>query len=68
MFDTVEVNATFHAVPPESTVRGWFEKVPTGFTFALKVPRAVTHDVALRLPEGALDVAIADILPAETRG
>ncbi len=66
MFDTVEVNATFHAVPPESTVRGWFEKVPTGFTFALKVPRAVTHDVALRLPdcEAVLDqfLAVARLL------
>jgi uncharacterized protein YecE (DUF72 family) len=43
-FDTVEVDATFYAVPPEKTVRGWAARVPERFTFALKMPREITHE------------------------
>ncbi len=41
-FDTVEVDATFHATPPEQVIRGWAEKVPAGFIFALKLPQELT--------------------------
>ena len=51
MFDTVEVNATFHAVPSDATVRGWYARTPPDFRFALKFPRAITHDLRLALPE-----------------
>jgi uncharacterized protein YecE (DUF72 family) len=47
-FDTVEVDATFYSVPSASTVRGWAERVPPGFTFALKMPQEVTHVHRLR--------------------
>jgi uncharacterized protein YecE (DUF72 family) len=50
VFDTVEVNATFHALPPESTVRGWHERTPDHFSFALKVPQEITHDARLARP------------------
>ncbi|HEY3059381.1 MAG TPA: DUF72 domain-containing protein [Chloroflexota bacterium] len=50
VFDTVEVNATFHALPTESTVRGWYERTGPGFCFALKFPRQITHDMRLELP------------------
>ncbi len=50
VFDTVEVNATFHALPTDSTVRGWYERTGPDFSFALKCPRQVTHDVRLELP------------------
>lgn len=43
-FRTVEVDATFYAIPPEKTVRGWAERVPEGFLFSLKVPREITHE------------------------
>ncbi len=47
-FETVEVDSTFYAVPPEKTVRGWAGRVPERFTFALKMPREVTHERQLR--------------------
>lgn len=43
-FDTVEVDSTFYAIPPEKTVRGWAERVKERFTFALKMPREITHE------------------------
>jgi uncharacterized protein YecE (DUF72 family) len=45
--DTVEVDSTFYAIPAASTVRGWVERTPEGFTFSLKVPRDITHEQRL---------------------
>lgn len=47
-FDTVEVDSTFYATPPVKTVRGWAERVPVGFRFALKLPQEITHENRLR--------------------
>jgi len=47
-FQTVEVDSTFYAIPPAKSVRGWAERSPDGFVFALKLPREITHDRHLR--------------------
>ena len=47
-FDTVEVDSTFYAVPPVKTVRGWYQRTPEEFTFALKLPQEITHERRLR--------------------
>lgn len=47
-FDSVEVDSTFYAIPPVKTIRGWSERVPEGFTFALKMPQEITHENRLR--------------------
>lgn len=47
VFNTVEIDATWHALPTERTVEGWYHKTPPGFVFALKVPRVITHDKEL---------------------
>lgn len=43
-FRTVEVDSTFYAIPPSSTVRGWVSRTPDDFIFALKLPQEITHD------------------------
>ncbi len=43
-FGTVEVDSTFYAVPPPKVVESWAGKVGGGFRFALKLPRAITHE------------------------
>ncbi|MBI4220769.1 MAG: DUF72 domain-containing protein [Chloroflexi bacterium] len=53
-FNGVEVNTSFHAVPPVSAVRHWRESTPEGFSFAIKMPRAITHDGRLRNTESEL--------------
>lgn len=47
-FGTVEVDSTFYAIPPVKTVRGWHDRTPPGFRFALKLPQEVTHERRLR--------------------
>lgn len=40
---TVEVNATFYAIPNKETVRRWAAETPPGFAFCPKLPRDFTH-------------------------
>lgn len=42
-FDTVELNASFYRIPAASVARGWAERTPAGFRFAVKVSRLITH-------------------------
>ena len=46
-FDTVEVDSTFYRTPAVSTVKGWAQKTPANFLFALKVPQVITHEKCL---------------------
>ncbi len=43
-FDVVEIDSTFYAIPPSSTVRGWASRVPERFVFACKLPQEITHE------------------------
>ena len=47
-FGTVEVDSTFYAIPSVRTVRGWAERTPPDFKFALKLPQEITHENRLR--------------------
>ena len=47
-FNTVEVDSTFYAIPAARTVRGWAERTPPDFSFALKLPQEITHENRLR--------------------
>jgi uncharacterized protein YecE (DUF72 family) len=42
-FHTVEINASFYRVPLASTFDGWREKAPSGFRYAVKANRFLTH-------------------------
>ena len=44
VFDTVEINSTFYAIPAVSTVRSWLHRTPPNFLFACKMPQEITHD------------------------
>src|SRR5687767_6804616 len=47
-FATAEVDSTFYAIPPASTVRGWAARTPADFVFSLKLPQEITHERGLR--------------------
>lgn len=55
-FGSVEVDSTFYAVPAAATVRGWYERTPSNFIFALKFPQTVTHESRLRDVDGTTDI------------
>lgn len=63
VLDAVEINKTFYKLPMASTIEKWRDRVPSGFRFALKAPRAVTHD--RRLEE--TDEPLAEFLDRASR-
>jgi len=44
VFDALELDTTFHAMPPVDRFARWAEHTPDHFRFTLKTPRAITHD------------------------
>jgi len=47
VFETVEVDSTFYAIPATTTFEGWAKRTPQGFTFSLKLPQEITHALGL---------------------
>jgi uncharacterized protein YecE (DUF72 family) len=43
-FDAIELDTTFHAVPPVERVIKWKQATPDGFRFSVKTPKAITHE------------------------
>jgi uncharacterized protein YecE (DUF72 family) len=50
-FDTVELNASFYRWPKDATFAGWRQRLPEGFTMAVKAHRGLTHYRRLGSPE-----------------
>lgn len=42
-FNTYEINATFYKFPTLRVMQNWYKKAPEGFTYAVKVPKTITH-------------------------
>ena len=47
-FDAVEINSSFYRSHATATYARWAEQVPAAFRFSVKVPKAITHEAALR--------------------
>jgi len=47
VFNTVEGNATFYALPAPETVSRWKEETPEDFRFCFKFSRTISHDLKL---------------------
>jgi len=47
-FNAVEIDSTFHAIPPPHTVARWLSEAPPHFRFTCKVPKIITHQLRLR--------------------
>lgn len=45
VFDVTEVDSSFYRAPSPFLARRWAEGTPKGFTFAPKIPKAITHTV-----------------------
>ena len=44
MFDCVEINSTYYRMPSQSMFEGMLTRVPSDFTFLVKLPKEMTHD------------------------
>lgn len=55
IFDTVEIDSTFYAIPGETSVKGWADRTPPEFTFSVKLPSEITHKNRLKNSEEYLN-------------
>lgn len=63
VFDVVEVDSSYYAIPPEKNVRLWAERTPPDFTFHMKAYAPLTgHATEL----ASLPQEVRDLLPAES--
>jgi len=53
-FPTVELNNTFYRLPKAEVFRGWRERSPDGFLFAVKANRFITHVKKLNDPASSV--------------
>ena len=66
-FSSVGVDATWYGTPPPERVRTWCAAVPAAFTFALKLPREITHERRLVACEALLDEFVERALDFGTK-
>lgn len=54
LFDTVEINNTFYQQPTRHTLDAWERQAPSGFVYAVKAHRYLTHNLKLKNPRQPL--------------
>ena len=57
-FDTVELNNSFYRQPPIERFIAWREQAPSGFLFAVKGSRYVTHIKRLAVEQRSIDLVV----------
>jgi uncharacterized protein YecE (DUF72 family) len=63
VFNSVELDTTFHSIPQRTTVQSWASSTPSEFKFCLKTPRVITHDLGLKATEGLMNEFYDSIYP-----
>jgi uncharacterized protein YecE (DUF72 family) len=63
VFNAVEIDATFYANPPATTVGRWLAEAPAHFRFTCKAPKAITHELRLRDCDGVLGEFLETMQP-----
>ena len=61
MFSGVEINSSFYRQHRRGTYARWAASVPESFRFAVKVPRAITHDQRLVACDVLLEVFLEEV-------
>jgi uncharacterized protein YecE (DUF72 family) len=61
VFNCVELDSSFHSIPPQVNVTSWFNSTPSDFRFCFKTPRHITHELKLLGAEAAMDEFLTSI-------
>lgn len=66
-FPTVEINLTFYRLPSLQMVKGWRDKAPEEFVYAVKGSRFITHMKKLRNVEEGLEKYFDRLAPMKAK-
>lgn len=61
LFACAEINSSFHRPHARATYEKWAASTPRAFRFAVKVPRTITHEQALRRPRVPLERFLEEV-------
>jgi uncharacterized protein YecE (DUF72 family) len=61
VFPAAEINSTFYRTHRPATYARWAASVPDGFRFAVKLPRAVTHEARLSGAEALVSAFLGEV-------
>jgi len=64
---TVELNASFYRSFPRKTWQDWHQRTPSGFLWAVKAPRYITHIRRLEVSGDSVDRFWNDVSPLEEK-
>lgn len=67
VFDTVEGNTTFYALPTAKTVHQWAQATKDDFSFTFKLPKTITHQQQLRQSQTLLRDFFTLMAPLHSR-
>lgn len=67
VFNAVEGNTTFYAVPKPDVVARWAEAVPDSFRFCFKLPKTITHERGLAASAHAIASFVGVLEPLHDR-
>ena len=59
--NAVEINSSFYKPHQHKTYERWAQSTPPGFSFSVKIPKAITHDARLIGYDSLLDRFIAEV-------
>jgi uncharacterized protein YecE (DUF72 family) len=59
-FHAVEINSSFHRPHRPSTYARWAESVPENFAFSVKIPKTISHELALTGAGPLLDIFLGE--------
>jgi uncharacterized protein YecE (DUF72 family) len=63
VFNSVEIDTSFHAVPRNENIISWAATVPPDFKVCFKTPRRITHELQLINADSLMDEFITAIKP-----
>src|SRR3954471_13572498 len=61
VFNAVEINSSFYRLHRRATYERWAGSAPDGFRFAVKMPKAITHEHRLRDAGELLDRFLSEV-------
>jgi uncharacterized protein YecE (DUF72 family) len=59
--NAVEINSSFYRPHRRTTYERWAQSTPIGFSFSVKIPKAMTHEQRLRDCGALLDRFVAEV-------
>ncbi len=67
LFNSVEIDTTFHSLPRHSAIETWYVSTPPEFKFTIKTPHTITHDLGLKGAQGLMNEFIDALYPLKEK-